>query len=64
MQTTRESKLSLIGTKRNISKLIYTFDLNIDKAKNELLDIFQKKFPKDQKFDDIDQVLEICSELK
>ena len=61
MQTARETRLSLTGNSKNLSKLIFQFNENKILAKNEIEDIFKSKLQGDIKFRDVEQLLEVCT---
>ena len=63
MQTAKETRLSLTEQCRNISQTIITFDTNKQAATSSLQIKMVDMLPKTSKYDDIDSLLEICSQI-
>jgi hypothetical protein len=66
MQTARESKLSLTGATKNISKVVMQFDMDKEKLIRQMTKELQKKLPPDiEDWDrDIDVVLQACEAVR
>jgi hypothetical protein len=64
MQTARETKLSMTGRCRNISRTIQLYDQDQDKTRESIRTNANKVLPQTSRYEDVDQLLEICTQMK
>ena len=64
MQTARETRLSLTNSCRNISQTIKSFQESEQNLRKSLQDKYSSMLPKNNKYEDIDHLLDICTHIK